>query len=200
MVHPGDPGRVASTSVGTIEAASDYLIAFTPPLFARQAPQDDNICRPRARLFCRKICRIARWNSLERLRDLINQSSATLRREKQDELESINQTDDELTEKQMMTPCTELRKPDGSHEFQGCEHCFYKRTRRRLDIKVHEDFLPLERLNEIHQRSIVFELKVPRGFAAYREATWEIVNRLCPGLSTPTQSKAELLLSDYSQL
>ncbi|KAL3452963.1 hypothetical protein BJX65DRAFT_302864 [Aspergillus insuetus] len=132
--------------------------------------------------------------------ELIKHSSTTFRQEKQAELERINGTYDDLTEKLKTTPCTQLRNPDGSHDIRGCRHCFYMRSRRRLEIKVHEDFLPMEHHNEIQQRSIVFELKVPRAFAAYHEATWNIVNRLCPDLSTPTQSKAELLLSEYTQL
>jgi hypothetical protein len=135
-------------------------------------------------------------SSLERLGELIKHSSATSRREKQAELERTNATYDDLTEKLKTTPCTQLRNPHGSHDIRGCR----LRTRRRLEIKVHENFLPMEHHNEIQQRSIVFELKVPRAFAAYREATWNIVKRLCPELSTPTQSKAELLLSEYAQL
>ncbi|KAJ0427087.1 hypothetical protein BJY00DRAFT_320561 [Aspergillus carlsbadensis] len=139
-------------------------------------------------------------SSLEKLGGIIKQSSATFRRDKQAELERTNRTYDDLTEKLKTTPCTQIRKPDESHDIRGCRHCFYMRSRRRLQIQVHEDFLPMRHDDVIQQRSIMFELKVPRAFAAYREATWNIVNRLCPELFTSTQSKAELLLSEYAQL
>jgi hypothetical protein len=150
---------------------------------------------PERGCFAERYVESSGGSSLERLGELIKHSSATSHREKQAELERINATYDDLTENLKTTPCTQLRNPDGSHDIRGCYHCFYMRSRRRLEIKVHEDFLPMEHHNEVQQRSIVFELKVPRAFAAYREATWNIVNRLCPELSTPTQSKAELLLS-----
>jgi hypothetical protein len=154
---------------------------------------------PKRGCFAKRYVESPGGSTLERLGDLIKNSSATFCREKQAELEGVNQTYGDLTEKLMTTPCTQLRNPDGTHDIRG-RHCFYMRSRRRLKIRVHEDFLPMEHDNEVQQRSIVFELKVPRAFAAYREATWDIVNRLCPGLTTPTKIKPEMLLSEYAQL
>ncbi|KAL3460831.1 hypothetical protein BJX64DRAFT_289961 [Aspergillus heterothallicus] len=139
-------------------------------------------------------------SSLKRLCDSIVHSSSIFRDHKESELVKVNREFDDLTEKLKMSSCTQLRMPDGSHDIRGCKHCFYMRSRRRLEIKVHEDLLPMEPHNEILQRSMVFELKPPRAFAAYREATWNIVNKLCPDLGTTPKAKPEVLLLGHPPL
>ncbi|PTB71494.1 hypothetical protein M440DRAFT_350648 [Trichoderma longibrachiatum ATCC 18648] len=56
-----------------------------------------------------------------------------------------------------------------------CKRCLYYRRRKRLQVKVHEDFLPRD---ELKRQSIVFELAIPSFLSAYRNATWVIVRDL----------------------
>ncbi|KAI9374594.1 hypothetical protein BJX61DRAFT_540599 [Aspergillus egyptiacus] len=134
---------------------------------------------------------------LRDLRRYILEASQEAREDKEHELERINYTFDDLTEKFRQTTCTLLRNPDGTHDIRGCTNCYYMRRRRRLRISVHEDFLPED---IFQQRAVVFELNPPRALAAYREATWNIINRLCARPESQTTERPEILLSQYSQL
>lgn len=137
------------------------------------------------------------------LRDLqleILEDSRELKVEKRHELKDVNDAFDTLTGKVRLSSCTLLRNPDGTHDIRGCGHCFFQRSRRRLGITIHEDFLPNGRDSLVQQRAVVFELMIPRAFAAYRRATWDIINRLCPRVESSTSRKPEILLYQYSQL
>ena len=63
------------------------------------------------------------------------------------------------------------------------------RTRNRMHIYAHEDFLPS---NAIKATAVVFEFDIPKPVAAYRNATWMILMMAYP---TPTK-----LLGDYDPL
>lgn len=106
------------------------------------------------------------------------------------------------TEKIGWTTCTKRRYPDGSHDIRGCTHCWHVRCRRRLKIQIHEDFLLQgnTRRDTIQKRAILFELDPPVAFSTYRDATWEIINHLCPQTGPKGQEAPEMLLKDYSQL
>ncbi|KJK63248.1 Protein of unknown function DUF3638 [Aspergillus parasiticus SU-1] len=95
--------------------------------------------------------------------------------------------------------CTQRRHPDGTHDIRGCSHCYHIRCRRRLQISVHEDYLPSgNRIAE--KRAIVFELAIPEAFAAYRGTTWNIINRLGPHVDLTKTEEPRVLLEDYNQL
>ncbi|KAL4745958.1 hypothetical protein BDW72DRAFT_198161 [Aspergillus terricola var. indicus] len=137
---------------------------------------------------------------LHRLQQCILKASQEAEDYKRKELKEINTTFVDLTDKLRSTSCTLLRNPDGSHDIRGCIHCYYLRSRRRLKIDVHEDYLPVGLLGEVQQKAVLFELQTPKALAAYREVTWNIVNRLCAEPSASDKGKPELLLADYSQL
>ncbi|KAL3476926.1 hypothetical protein BJX99DRAFT_258041 [Aspergillus californicus] len=138
--------------------------------------------------------------TLQKLRVRILDASRRAEEKKMQELDGINKIFDDLTEQIAVTSCTQLRNLDGSHDIRGCKHCYYLRRQRRLEIKIHEDFLPMEKENLIQQKSIVFELNPPKAFAAFREATWKIVNRLGAKINSSEKRKPEMLLSEYWQL
>ncbi|KAL4873947.1 hypothetical protein BDV12DRAFT_191814 [Aspergillus spectabilis] len=138
--------------------------------------------------------------TLRTLQLLIVESSSDSKERKMRELREINETFDELTEKLKVSSCTLLRNPDGSHDIRGCKHCYYMRYRRRLEIGIHEDFLPMDPESAIQQKAIIFELRIPRALAAYREATWTIVNTLFPVTDCSATARPEMLLADYSPL
>ncbi|CBF79793.1 hypothetical protein AN7637.2 [Aspergillus nidulans FGSC A4] len=137
---------------------------------------------------------------LHKLRQRILKASQEAEDYKRKELEEINRSFTHLTDKLRSTSCTFLRNPDGSHDIRGCIHCYYLRSRRRLKIDVHENYLPFDLRGEVQQKAILFELQTPKALAAYREVTWNIVNRLCAKPSPSDKGNPELLLADYTQL
>ncbi|KAL4811848.1 hypothetical protein BDW67DRAFT_194317 [Aspergillus spinulosporus] len=137
---------------------------------------------------------------LHKLQQRILRASQEAEDHKKKELKEINRTFNHLTDKLRSTSCTLLRNPDGSHDIRGCIHCYYLRSRRRLKIDVHEDYLPVDLQSEVQQKAVLFELQTPSDLAAYREVTWNIVKRLCTKPSPSLKGKPELLLTDYSQL
>ncbi|KAL5336549.1 hypothetical protein BJX70DRAFT_400495 [Aspergillus crustosus] len=137
---------------------------------------------------------------LRLLQSKIVDSSKASKNWKACELERTNDTFDDLTEKLKVNSCTMLRNEDGSHDIRGCKYCYYVRCRRRLEIDIHEDFLPMERENAIQQKAIIFELQIPKALAAYREATWTLINTLCPVADCSAQARPEMLLVDYPPL
>ena len=54
-------------------------------------------------------------------------------------------------------------------------HCIKHQLERRgakIRIQIHEAILPSD---EIHIKSLIFELLLPKGFAAWRDATWQLI-------------------------
>ncbi|KAL7945220.1 hypothetical protein V8C42DRAFT_358211 [Trichoderma barbatum] len=73
---------------------------------------------------------------------------------------------------------------DGAaRDVSKCKRCLYRRRRKRLQVKVHEDFLPEDVLR---RQSIVFELAIPAFLSEYRNATWIILR----DLAHPTQQSS----------
>lgn len=140
--------------------------------------------------------------SINQLQKRIETASSTAKKSKEKELQAVNDQYKYRTEKMGQTACTQRRHPDGSHDICGCSHCWHVRCRRRLEIQIHEDFLPLRNTKRdiIQKRAIMLELDPPAAFSAYRDATWEIINHLCPQTDPKRREAPEMLLKDYSQL
>lgn len=136
---------------------------------------------------------------LRQLRSEIKAASLRDRNKKETELENVNAEYMDLTEKIETSSCTRRKHIDGSHDIRGCAHCYYIRQRRRLKIEVHEDFLP-SNSDRASKRAVVFELGIPKSFAAYRNATWTIMNTLYSHGNTPSPKGPEVLLTKYSKL
>ncbi|KAM0256937.1 hypothetical protein ACHAQJ_004638 [Trichoderma viride] len=64
---------------------------------------------------------------------------------------------------------------NGVRVIHGCKKCWHWRSRNRLQVKHHEDFLPKE---EAKSLQIVFELTIPKYLSAYRNATWKMLRDL----------------------
>lgn len=134
---------------------------------------------------------------LYELHDRIDAASTRARGSKEKELQKVNQEYIDRTEKMKEILCTQKRHLDGSHDIKGCKHCWHLRSRRRLKIKVHEDFLP----KDPYQRRItLFELNPPSTFSTYRSVTWEIINCLSPKIASKSDEAPQVLLGSYSQL
>lgn len=141
-------------------------------------------------------------SKLRNLQANIECASSKARESKKKKLKSVNDEYSNRTENMRETTCTQRRCLDGTHDIKGCTHCWHVRCRRRLKIDVHEDFLPQGDSHKkiIQRRVITFELNPPAAFSAYRNATWQIMNRLCFSAALVTKTKPEVLLGEYSQL
>ncbi|EUC26942.1 hypothetical protein COCCADRAFT_10307 [Bipolaris zeicola 26-R-13] len=91
--------------------------------------------------------------------------------------------------------CTCKFKPDGTRDVRGCTKCWHWRVRNRMQIYAHEDFLPSD---PIKSAGVIFELGIPKSFAAYRNATWKILMLAYPG--KPQSGSPTILLRDYDPL
>ncbi|EEP82370.1 conserved hypothetical protein [Uncinocarpus reesii 1704] len=135
--------------------------------------------------------------NLQRLEHRIKADSQSARSRAEAELNRVNAKYRTLTEQKMQSICTRKQHADGTHDIQGCSHCFYIRSLRRLKIAVHEDFLPQD---DVQKRAVLFELGVPNSYSVYRNTTWNIFLTLCPKPGHSTTKPPEKLLCEYSQL
>ncbi|KAL6903326.1 hypothetical protein GGI43DRAFT_433343 [Trichoderma evansii] len=83
----------------------------------------------------------------------------------------------ELTEEIQKGVCTCAREPDGTLNVRGCTKCWQKRSRKRLKIGIHEDFLPLPTPvnNRVQRNAILFKLAIPQYLADYHTTTWKLI-------------------------
>lgn len=73
---------------------------------------------------------------------------------------------------------------------KNCTRCKIKRQRKKVKIKIHEDFLPKD---QAQSKTIVFELQCPPVFAAYRNAAWSILSHLgYPSLAAPAEKTYDI--------
>ncbi|PIG85815.1 hypothetical protein AARAC_009742 [Aspergillus arachidicola] len=165
-------------------ASEQYMTIFTDP-----SPE----------CFADRYLRTSMGNDLVHLQDQIEAASMASRHRKEEDLKEVNHQFQTLSEQIARSSCTQRRHPDGTHDIRGCSHCYHIRCRRRLQISVHEDYLPSgNRIAE--KRAIVFELAIPEAFAAYRGTTWNIINRLGPHVDLTKTEEPRVLLEDYNQL
>lgn len=77
-----------------------------------------------------------------------------------------------------------------------CTKCKIKRQRKKIKVRIHEDFLPKD---QAQSKTVVFELQCPRIFAAYRNAAWSIISCLgYPNLTAPSEKIYDI--RDYKSL
>ncbi|KAI3088280.1 hypothetical protein CBS147353_187 [Aspergillus niger] len=149
--------------------------------------------------FADRFLELSIGKDLVKLQGKIEAASSVAQDKKMSELISVNQEFKSLTEAKDSSVCTQRMNPDGTHDIRGCSHCYYIRRRRRLQIAVHEDYLPTDhKLYE--KRAIVFELGLPPVFAAYRSATWTIINRLGPSKDSDNADQPHKLLREHAPL
>ena len=58
------------------------------------------------------------------------------------------------------------------HDDRNCLKHRLEQIGERMRIQIHEAILPS---NDTHIKSLVFELLLPKGFAAWRDATWQLI-------------------------
>lgn len=81
------------------------------------------------------------------------------------------------------------------HDDRRCRKHFLEREASRMQILIHEDFLPTD---DVHAKAIVFELLLPSGFATWRDSTWQLLT-LARG-ETISDQNPKLLVREYAGL
>ena len=122
------------------------------------------------------------------------------REQKEREWRKLSAEYESLTKEVDSATCLYIPNDDGTglsrHEPRYCRKCQLNRAISRLRIRIFESPLPE---SDTLAKVVVFELRCPRVFAAYRDATWAI----CHKLATENQEKAiepRVCLGDYSEL
>ena len=135
-------------------------------------------------------------HSLSSLLSRINQANHSARVEKGGELKELSDKYDQLTLEMARGECRCTRNPDGTLDVKGCNKCWKKRSRKRIRIKIHEDFLPTA---QQPQATVLAELALPKYLAAYREATWALVKLGLPSAAVKVP-EPKAILSDFKPL
>lgn len=58
------------------------------------------------------------------------------------------------------------------HDDRRCRKHFLERKAARMRIQIHEALLPIDPATA---KAVIFELRIPPGFATWRDATWQIL-------------------------
>lgn len=128
----------------------------------------------------------------------ILQDSQQAREKKKEEWEAISNDCEQLSQELAALSCLCTGEPGDrtKDDIKNCTKCFLRRKRRRLEIQVHEDFLPI---HDTKAAKILFELSVPRWYEAYRNVTFKIIHDLA-WPSRVEQDEPPLVLRDFIPL
>ncbi|PQE19066.1 p-loop containing nucleoside triphosphate hydrolase protein [Rutstroemia sp. NJR-2017a BBW] len=143
---------------------------------------------------CFAVRYLEQSSELCNLSQAIEKASMTSREQKESEWVKACEKYDELTRKISVATCTCLPK---YQRKQRCTVCRDRRSRNRLKIGIHEDFLPE---NYVKKAVVVFELEVPKFLAAYRDATFRIFCDMAHPYKPDKSSTPMMLLKGYPQL
>ncbi|RSL92517.1 hypothetical protein CEP52_013761 [Fusarium oligoseptatum] len=135
--------------------------------------------------------------SMVELIEEIEEASERSRESKESELEDLTEQYRTLTQEIQNVSCTCTRLPGGKVDSKGCQRCKKRRARKALKIMIHEDFLPSNETcddDDAHCAAIVYELRIPKYLAAYRQATWNLYVLGSP--AALTQSPNPVLVLD----
>jgi hypothetical protein len=158
-------------------------------------------CKHRTTIFSepKEKCFAVRYVSsstfMQELHTKIRQASEASREVKTSELKRWWSDFDEHSLGISGGTCTCKLKRDGTRDVRGCTKCWHWRVRNRMQIYAHEDFLAS---NPAKAAAVVFELGIPKSFAAYRDATWKIFMLAYP--TKPQSGSPAMLLKDYDPL
>lgn len=128
----------------------------------------------------------------------ILQDSQRARQDKELEWNESSDQCEQLSQEMAALSCLCTGEPGErtKDDIKNCVKCFLRRKRRRLEIQVHEDFLPI---HDTKAAKIVFELSIPRWYEAYRNVTFKIVNDLAWPVRMD-QEEPPLILRDFKPL
>lgn len=119
------------------------------------------------------------------------------RKEKEKEWQHLNHEHETLSRAINHASCMYSTTNDGRPvHISDCPKCKMEKKKDQMRIRIFEDPLP-EKLHEA--KSVVFELLCPRGFIAYRDATWMIHSRFATR-TQETQHPPMITLSEYQRM
>lgn len=99
---------------------------------------------------------------------------------------------EEHTVEMELSICSCVYYENGRSDSHGCKKHFHQRSRKRITVQHHEDFLPKD---EARSHMIVFELGIPLHLSIYRDETWKIFRDLahpaCPPFQSPSTTLRE---------
>lgn len=91
--------------------------------------------------------------------------------------ENKSQEYSQLSEEALRTPCLYKAAPSDRrmriHDEVRCRRCYLNRKAKRVTMTTYESVLPPK---DIQAKTLVFELCLPKGFAAWRDATWLLLS------------------------
>ncbi|KAK4141681.1 uncharacterized protein C8A04DRAFT_13829 [Dichotomopilus funicola] len=116
---------------------------------------------------------VASSSAMQRLESCIQKQTDDARRAKETEWRQKCHKYDQLSEEIQQSICVCTIDEDGRKDISGCRRCHRWRTRQRLGITVHEDYLPPPG-SPAQRAAVLFELGQPEYLSAYRDATWLI--------------------------
>lgn len=114
---------------------------------------------------------------LQQLRYKIDQHDQVKRQQKLEELRVSSQKYQDLIAKSEneLLHATRPGKHEPEHDSLNCVKCRYHKEATAMRIRVDEKSLP----NDVVQlKAVVFELAIPFEFAAWRDATWSIIQNI----------------------
>ncbi|KAI1211128.1 uncharacterized protein F4807DRAFT_25762 [Annulohypoxylon truncatum] len=123
---------------------------------------------------CLAVRYVAQSRSMKALGSTIQNASDEARIVKEFEWKSSCREYDEHTEAIADDICCCTWR-DGQRDVRGCTKCWHWRVRNRIEIQVHEAFLPAK---DPQRSALIFELAIPGHISAYRNATWRIARAL----------------------
>lgn len=136
-------------------------------------------------------------DTLQNIHGIIQDSDRQKRREKIKELGRLTITFNDLLTKadQEIHLFVDDNEGEKYYNASACRKCQLQAEAKGMTIKIHEDSLPED---EVQRQAAVFELAVPREFAAWRDLTWLIVHDIghheLPRLS---QASMHMLVKGY---
>ncbi|KAL1638643.1 hypothetical protein SLS58_008761 [Diplodia intermedia] len=134
---------------------------------------------------------------LHGLRDQIEQNAEMARARKEEEFETLSREYEELQQRIAGMSCVYVtNRFSRKHDIKACTKCYLQRQAKRMCIATHEHFLPED---PVHAKAVVFELGCCASFAAYRNATWQILGVLARSQFTH-RSEPRLLIQKYIPL
>jgi hypothetical protein len=138
---------------------------------------------------------VAQAVAMQKLLEQIQEASKTSRQAKKAELDRWWQEYDNHSLGISGGTCVCKFNHDGSRNVKGCTKCWHWRTRNRMAIYAHEDFLPKD---AVRAAAVIFELGIPSFITAYRNSTWRLFALGYP--VKPTSVSPTKLLKDYEPL
>ena len=153
--------------------------------------------------FCDKYYEsLQNHKKLQNLKISIEKASGKAKSLKAQEYQQKSEEYDTLTQKMNCSSCTMKRLETGGHDVHGCSYCYFVRSRRKIKILIHEDYLPSMEIPDdcIQKKAVIFELAIPDALKTYRDVTWRLLLSLTYPQPHQKSDPPEVLLCKYDPL